>query len=111
MEYPFDKLGGRRILLNKPKRPESILELTPETAARLDEEFAKKWNKLQIYAVGDAVEEWKVGEYIFVPGHVLQHAEGVDMDGELKIMVGEHDIAFRWKNAPEETPSKSSLLI
>ena len=109
MSYPFEKLQGRRILLDKPERPKSAIELTPETAAKLDEEFAKKWNKLKIYAVGDDVETWKVGDYIFVPGHTLQHAEAVDIDGSLKIMVGEHDIAFKWKEGPKEVSSLSIL--
>jgi hypothetical protein len=109
MSYPFDNLKGRRILLDKPERPKSAIELTPETAAKLDEEFAKKWNKLKVYAVGEDVESWKVGEFVFVPGHVLQHAEAVDVEGSVKIMVGEHDIAFRWKEGPKEVSNVSLL--
>jgi hypothetical protein len=108
MSYPFEKLVGRRVLLNKPERPKSVIELTPETAAKLDEEFAKKWNKLEIYAVGEDVESWKAGDFVFVPGFALQQAEAIDLDGSVKIMIGEHDIAFKWKEGPVK---ESSLLL
>ena len=111
MEYPFEKLQGRRVLLDTPERPKSAIELTPETEKLMNEEFGKKFTRMRIYAVGEDVETWKVGDYVFVARQSLDHAEIIDIEGSIKLMIAEHEIVFKWKEGPGDVKSAYSLII
>lgn len=91
----FKSLKGRRILLEKPTRPSSPIELTPEVQAALDAEFMHQWVKLSVAAVGEDVVDIQVGDMVYV-GQSLQHAEVMDIEGKHYLMVAEHEIAIVW---------------
>lgn len=91
----FKALKGRRVLLEKPMRPASPIELSPEVQANLDQEFMRQWVKLKVFAIGDDVTEVSVGDEVYV-GQSLQHAEVLDIDGAHFLMVAEHEIAIVW---------------
>ena len=90
------KLVGRRVLLNVPKRPESVIELTPETERELEMKMIEKWTALEIFAVGTDVESVKAGDKVYVPSSALQNAERIPVDGDTKMMIIEFDIAIIW---------------
>lgn len=96
MSLPFKTLKGRRILLEKPVRPESTIELTEDVKRRMEEEMMRKWTSLEVYAVGEDVESVVPGDKVYVPSAGLNSAEVVDINGELKLMIGEFDIAIVW---------------
>jgi len=96
MSLPFKTLKGRRILLEKPVRPESSIELTEDVKRRMEEEMMRKWTSLEVYAVGEDVESVVPGDKVYVPSQGLNSAEVVDINGELKLMIGEFDIAIVW---------------
>lgn len=96
MSKPFKSLEGRRILLTKPVRKESLIELSPEATAALDADAMKSWTALEIFAVGDDVTKYKAGEKVYLSTSALQNAEILEVDGALRLMVSDYDIAIVW---------------
>ena len=92
----FKALKGRRILIEKPERPKSVIELTPEQEAAMDYEFISKWTKLTVYAVGEDVEGINAGDQVYVPGGALQSSEIVAYEEKHYIMINEFDVAIVW---------------
>jgi hypothetical protein len=85
-------------LLTKPVRKESKIELTDETKAQLDVESMKSWTALEIYAIGSNVTKENIipGKKVYVPTYALQSAEILEIDGALRMMVADDDIAIIW---------------
>jgi hypothetical protein len=87
---------GRRVLINVPKKKESVIELSAKDEDSIMQEAMKLWTKLEVYAVGDTVERVSAGDRVYVTTGSLEHAEKVEIDGEVKLMVSEGDIAIIW---------------
>ena len=92
----FTKLHGIRVLLTLPPRDTKGIELSPELKEELDREYAAKLDKLEVYAVGDAVEGLKPGDMVYVPTEELKRGTFVTINDEAKIMVSYHGIALTW---------------
>jgi hypothetical protein len=90
------KLHGKRILVNKPEVKESAFELSEKDKALLEADMRTKWTALDVFAVGDEVERFAVGDKVYLQMNALNTSEVVDIDGALKLMVREHDIAITW---------------
>ena len=90
------KLVGRRVLINVPKKKESVIELTAKDEEALMQEAMKLWTNLEVYAVGTTVESLNSGDKVYITTESLQRAEKVEIDGEIKLMVSEGDIAIIW---------------
>ena len=90
------KLVGRRVLINVPKKKESVLELTAKDEEMIMHEAMKMWTKLEVYEVGDTVEKLQAGDKVYITTGSLQNAEKVEIDNEVKLMVSEGDIAIIW---------------
>jgi hypothetical protein len=93
---PFKTLRGRRILIEVPVKKESVIKLSEKDEDALMYEAMKQWNRLTVYAIGDKVEEIAVGDSVYIPVAQLEHAEKVDIDGSVKLMFNEMDIAIIW---------------
>jgi len=93
---PFKKLRGTRILLSKPEEKESVIELTEKDKQALEDELKKKWSRLEVYAVGNSVEDVYIGDQVYVQISALEYAERIEIDGKIKFMVREQDIAIVW---------------
>jgi hypothetical protein len=92
----FKTLRGRRILIEVPKKKESVITLSEKDKDALMYEEMKAWNKLTIYAVGDKVEDVVPGDVVYIAVGQLEHSEKVDIDGSVKLMLNEMDIAIIW---------------
>jgi hypothetical protein len=92
----FKTLRGRRILIEVPVKKESVIKLSEKDNDALMYEAMKQWNKLTVYAIGDKVEEIAVGDLVYIPVGQLENAEKVDIDGSVKLMFNEMDIAIIW---------------
>ena len=92
----FKTLRGRRILIEVPVKKESVIKLSSKDDDALMYEAMKQWNRLTIYAVGDKVEDVVVGDVVYIAVSQLEHAEKVDIDGSVKLMLNEMDIAIIW---------------
>ena len=89
-------LRGKRILIEKPVRPDSGVILTDEAKASMDAEFMKSWTKLRVVAVGDEVTSIKVGDKVYV-GSALANSEIVEIEGYMFFIVYESSVAIIWE--------------
>jgi co-chaperonin GroES (HSP10) len=87
---------GHRVLLNRPKREERLIQLTPEMEEELNMKELANLKRLEVYALGEEVTNVKVGDFVYVNIMYLQSAELVEVEGEEKIMVSDRDIAIVW---------------
>lgn len=95
---PFKLLRGRTILLDVPKKKESGLQLSAKDEDAIMQEAMKMWSKLNVFAVGDRVEEVKVGDKVYVRTNALnlEVVERIDIDGETKLVLNEGDVVIIW---------------
>jgi hypothetical protein len=86
---------GKRVLIKKPKKIESPIQLTEEMEKSLEKDLIKTWSKLEVAAVGEDVSGIKPGDKVYV-GSALAHSEILEIDGEHYFMVNEQSIAVIW---------------
>ena len=90
------KVKGHRVLLNRPQKKDTGIQLTPELEAELMQEELKEYTSLEVFAVGDEVTDLKPGDLVYVSPGTLIHSEVVTVDGLEKIIVRAMDIAIIW---------------
>ena len=90
------KLFGHRVLLNRPKKEERLIQLTPEMEEEMNIKELIGLKHLEVYTIGEEVTNVKVGDVVYVNLMYLQSAELVEVDGSERIMVRDSDIAFTW---------------
>lgn len=88
------KLLGKRILINVPEIEKAVIELSPAQEAEREKEAIKKWTQLEVHSVGDEVEKVKTGDRVYVQTFALEGAEKIDVDGKIKLLVKEFDVAI-----------------
>lgn len=95
---PFKVLRGRTILLDIPKKKETGLQLSAKDEDAIMQEAMKMWSKLNVFAIGDKVEEVKVGDKVYVRTNALnlEVVERIDIDGETKLVLNEGDVVIIW---------------
>lgn len=93
------ELRGRKVLLSFPiiDNSKSKIQVTPEVQEELDKELMKKWSSLEVYAVGSEVIDIKVGDKVYLPAGSLTHAERLEIDGHMRIMVSDLEISLIWE--------------
>lgn len=98
MSKPFKQLRGRTILLDVPKKKESVIKLSAKDEDTIMQEAMKMWSKLTVYAVGDRVEEVKEGDQVYVRTAALnmETVERIEIDGEVKLVLNEGDVVIVW---------------
>ena len=96
MNQGFKQLKGVRVLLSLPPRDTKGIELSPELKEELDREYAAQLDMLVVFAVGDAVEDLKIGDKVYVPTEELKRGTFVTINEEVKLMVAYHSIALVW---------------
>jgi hypothetical protein len=89
------KLKGKRILIEKPVRPESQVILTEDVQANLEAEFMKSWSKLNVVATGDECTGVKTGDQVYI-GTALANCEVIDIDGTMYFIAYENNVAIVW---------------
>lgn len=88
-------LKGRRILIEKPVRPDSQVILTEDVQANLEAEFMKSWSKLNVVATGDECSFVKAGDQVYI-GTALANSEVIDIDGNMYFIAYENNVAIVW---------------
>ena len=98
MSKPFKQLRGRTILLDVPKKKDSVIKLSAKDEDTIMQEAMKMWSKLTVYAVGDRVDEVKEGDQVYVRTAALnmETVERIDIDGEVKLVLNEGDVVIVW---------------
>ena len=94
-------LRGNKILLDKPEKKEEDskldLILSKDDEKDIEKDMMKEWTHLNVFAVGEEVNDVKVGDKVYVRTGALHNAEIIDMDGSIKMMVLVHDIIMIWQ--------------
>lgn len=96
MNKGFKQLKGVRVLLSLPPRDTKGIELSPELKEELDREYAAQLDKLEVYAIGDSVEDLKLGDKVYVPTEDLKRGTFVTINEKSYLMVAYHSIALVW---------------
>jgi len=89
------KLHGKRILIEKPMKPESQVLLSEEAEAAMEKEWMKSWTKLKVHAVGTDCTQVQAGDLVYV-GNALASAEIIDIEGVLYFLVSEAAVCITW---------------
>lgn len=89
-------LKGKRVLLSRPVLEKSAIELSPEVQASLDQDNMKKWTHLEVFAIGDLVTDIKLGDVVYLPKGAIEQCDILEVDGELKLMTSDFQIAIIW---------------
>ena len=89
------KLHGKRILIEKPVKPESQVILTPEAEAAMEQDWMKSWTKLKVFAAGSDCTTVQAGDLVYV-GNALANSEIIDIDGSLYFLVNEAAVCITW---------------
>jgi len=94
----FKLLRGRTILVDVPVRKESAIRLSEKDEEHIMQETIKLWNKLEVYAVGDKVEDVKVGDKVYVRTSALnlETVERLEVGGTMKFVLSEMDVVIIW---------------
>ena len=89
-------LRGKRILVTIPEIKKSPVELSAKDEEAIMQEAMKKWQKLEIFAVGDEVADLKAGDKVYIQSYALETGEKIEIDGKIKILVPDNSIAIIW---------------
>lgn len=89
------KLHGKRILIEKPVKPESRVLLTAESEAAMEQEWMKSWTKLKVHATGSECTNVQPGDLVYV-GNALANSEIIDIEGSLYFLVNEAAVCITW---------------
>jgi len=89
-------LRGTRVLISLPEMKKQALELSEKDKALLEAEARKSWTQLSVFAIGDKVEDVKEGDKVYVRASALELSERIEIEGQMKLMVHEQDIAIVW---------------
>ena len=90
------KLRGQRILLNLPKPPDSQLFLNEKIKNEMMEAQMKKMVKLEVFDVGELVDDIKKGDMVYIPVKDLQQADVVEIGNKPKALVNALSVAIIW---------------
>ena len=93
----FKKLLGRRLYLEMPVEPKSLLHLDDESKAALEAEKMKSYGRLTVYAVGSDITDIQEGDEVMIdPTSAAKAAKIILSDTREVIMVSIFDIAHIW---------------
>ena len=94
----FKLLRGRTILVDIPQKKETGLQLSGKDEDMIMAEAMKMWNKLNVYAVGDKVEDVQAGDKVYIRTSALnlEIVERIEIDGAMKFVLNEGDVVIVW---------------
>jgi len=89
-------LRGKRVLVTVPELKKSAIEISAKDEEMMMQEAMKKWEKIEVFAVGDEVEGLKKGDMVYVQTYALESGEKISIDDHMRILVPENAIAIIW---------------
>ena len=90
------QLRGNRILLNKPEAIDLESVTSIEEKETLKAQTIAAWNALQVFAVGDEVINFIVGDTVKLSKDTISNIETIDVNGVPKLLIREPDIVIKW---------------
>lgn len=90
------KVLGFRVYLDLPAVPETKTVLHGKAKEEYEKEMYLKYTKLKVFAVGHLCKDVKVGDVVQVENHVLAKHSIIEVEGDEKMVISEHDISHIW---------------
>lgn len=98
MNNPIDVVYGNRVYLKTPVIPKSNIQLTEGAKQELIETERKKFLKLEVYMVGDAVKGIEPGDFVMVDPMQLANLPTITISDELTLLItASFNISHKWK--------------
>lgn len=91
------KVVGPRVILNLPEINKPSLQLSDELEREWMEREFKKFDKLEVFAIGTDVSGVEPGDSVTVNPLFIRNAERVNIDGVERIVIRYPDITIVWK--------------
>jgi hypothetical protein len=89
-------LRGKRVLVTVPELKKSAIEISAKDEEMIMQEAMKKWEKIEVFAVGDEVDGIIKGDMVYVQTYALESGEKISIDDHMRILVPENAIAIVW---------------
>ena len=89
-------LRGKRVLVTVPELKKSAIEISAKDEEMIMQEAMKKWEKIEVFAVGDEVDGINKGDMVYVQTYALESGEKISIDDHMRILVPENAIAIVW---------------
>ena len=89
-------LRGKRVLITVPELKKSALEISAKDEELMMQEAMKKWQSLEVYAVGNEVEDIKKGDMVYAQTYALESGEKIEVDGSMRILIPDNAVAIVW---------------
>ena len=90
------KLRGQRILLTLPQPPDMKVIIDEKLKEEIAQEYYAKADKLEVFMVGDLVNDIKSGDLVYVPVKDLQAGDLIEIDKQKYAMINVINIALIW---------------
>lgn len=91
------KVVGPRVILTLPEINKPSLQLSEDLEREWMEKEFKKFDKLEVFAIGTDVTGLEVGDSVTVNPMFVRNAERVTIEGKERIVVRYPDITLIWK--------------
>jgi len=98
------KLRGQRILLILPQPPDLKVIIDEKLKEEIAQEYYAKSDKLEVFMVGELVEDIKKGDIVYVPVKDIQQGSLVEIEGQKYVMLNVLSVAIVWNNEPIYDP-------
>jgi len=89
-------LRGKRVLITIPDLKKTAVELSAKDEEARMIEAMKQWQKLEVFAVGDEIQDISIGDFVYVQTYALETGEKIEVDGKMRILVPDTAIAILW---------------
>jgi DNA-binding transcriptional regulator/RsmH inhibitor MraZ len=89
-------LRGKRVLITIPELKKSKIEISAQDEEAIMAAAMKKWEKLEVFAVGTEVEKLKKGDMVYAQSYALESGEKIEIDGKMRILIPDTAIAIVW---------------
>lgn len=89
-------LRGKRVLVTIPELKKSSISISEKDEEMMMQDAMKKWQSLEVFAVGNEVEDVKKGDMVYAQSYALETGEKVEIEGKMKILIPDNAIAIIW---------------
>jgi len=91
------RLLGHRVYLELPEEPKSSIHLDEESKRALEAERLRKWGRLTVYAVGEAITDLTEGDEVMIDPAAANRVMRIHLSDDREVLlVSFHDIAHIW---------------
>ena len=96
MMHSMKALRGKRLLITVPELKKAAVELSVKDEEARMMDAMKQWQKLEVFATGNEIEDINPGDFVYVQTYALESGEKLEIDGKMRILVPDSAIAILW---------------